>query len=161
MKTWMNPTIKRENWGAGAWENEPDKMQWTNRTTGLECLIVRNRVGALCGYVGVPDTHPYHGKGYDDIEAQVHGGLTFAKACQEGPPEETICHVPEPGKPDNLWWFGFDCAHCGDFFPQSNHFAATMPNWPVSVRDRDEIYRTVDYVSRQCRSLAKQLAAVA
>lgn len=58
-------TIPRETklaWGDGAWVDEPDKAQWQDETTGLPCLLVRNPGGALCGYVGVYPTHPYHGK---------------------------------------------------------------------------------------------------
>jgi hypothetical protein len=45
--------------------------------------MVRNRVGGLCGYVGVPGGHPFHGKGYDDLPVVVHGGLTFADRCAD------------------------------------------------------------------------------
>lgn len=29
------------------------------------------------GYVVIPESHPYHGKSYDDIPVEVHGGLTY------------------------------------------------------------------------------------
>jgi hypothetical protein len=79
--------VNRKDWPAGEWDNEPDKKQWLDKTTGLPCLIVRNNYGTLCGYVGVPKSHPLHGKGYqslydDNIDIDVHGGLTFSDGCQ-------------------------------------------------------------------------------
>lgn len=44
----------------GEWDREPDKIEWTDKKTGLPCLIVRNRLGALCGYVGVGEKHPFY-----------------------------------------------------------------------------------------------------
>ena len=98
-KTWT--AVDKATWGPGPWQDEPDKEQWADEATGYPCLIVRNRLGALCGYVGVPEGHPWHGKDYDDIEPcpDVHGGLTYADSCQEGPEGETICHVAAPGGP--------------------------------------------------------------
>lgn len=53
-KSWTFPErCNRVKWGPGPWDGEPDKMQWTDPATGLDCLIVRNTLGALCGYVGV------------------------------------------------------------------------------------------------------------
>ena len=52
-------SINKPDWQQGAFQEEPDKAQWTSRATGLDCLIVRNNSGALCGYVGIPSDHPY------------------------------------------------------------------------------------------------------
>lgn len=48
----------------GPWTDEPDKAQWIDEATGLDCLIVRNGMGTLCGYVGVDEDHPFFGVGY-------------------------------------------------------------------------------------------------
>ncbi len=56
--------VQKTKWGEGPWQAEPDKVEW--RHLGLPCLIVRNGSGALCGYVGVPPTHPLHGVGYNE-----------------------------------------------------------------------------------------------
>jgi hypothetical protein len=116
-KTWV--TVDKSGWGPGPWLEEFDKEQWADEATGYACLIKRGPVGALCGYVGVPEGHPWHGKDYDDITPypEVHGGLTYASLCQEGPEGETICHMAAPGEPEPLWWLGFDCAHAGDLSP--------------------------------------------
>ena len=78
---------------------------------GMECPIMIkesksdffNR-GWGNGYVLVPEGHKFHDKRYDDIDVDVHGGLTFSE------------HIPEgddfgwrPG-----YWVGFDTAHTGD-----------------------------------------------
>jgi len=34
-------------------------------------------LGHLCGYLGVPKPHPWYGLDYDQIDADVHGGLTY------------------------------------------------------------------------------------
>lgn len=58
-------TQDKSDWPRGPWDNEPDKIQWQDEVTGLPCLIVRGPVGALCGYVGVPKSHPAYGLSYD------------------------------------------------------------------------------------------------
>lgn len=54
------------------------------------------------GYIGVPPEHPWYGKHYDDIDCNVHGGLTYA--ADSAPTQE----------PDGYWWIGFDTAHLFD-----------------------------------------------
>lgn len=143
----------KSSWPDGVWKQEPDKIQWPDPATGLPCLIVRAPNGALCGYVGVPDTHPWHGKSYDVLygHIDVHGGLTFSDSCSlEGSEERHICHVPGPGEPDNVWWFGFDCGHAGDLSPKYMQFDITQRmGWAT--------YRDIDYVRAQVARLAEQL----
>jgi hypothetical protein len=143
--------IDKSAWLRGPWDDEPDKVQWPDEATGLPCLIVRNQAGALCGYVGVPPDHPLHGDEYQKVESkfEVHGGLSFCGACEESSdPSHGICHIPGPGEPDNVWWFGFDCAHAFDLLPAKPY---------VGLRHK-EIYRDLDYVRKECASLARQLA---
>lgn len=160
-------TIDKTAWPRGPWDDEPDKAQWVDEATGLDCLLVRNRLGALCGYVGVPPVHPWHGQDYgakvvepaDDGDPRggeidsiidVHGGLTYANACQEDEAEsEGICHVPAPGRPADVWWFGFDCGHYRDF----------APGYAIRF-DIGGTYRDLDYVRGEIASLAAQLARV-
>lgn len=162
-------TIDKAGWGDGPWHDEPDKVQWVDEATGLDCLIVRNRLGALCGYVGVPSGHPAHGQDYDKVRVNqrdpddewsdwpdVHGGLTYAASCDEGAPEDRgICHVPLEGRPVDVWWLGFDCAHSGDIVPGMDATSRALGHPPL--RCGDERYCTVEYVRRECESLAHQL----
>lgn len=142
-----------KDWDDGPWWDEPDKMQWVDEETDLDCLIVRNRLGALCGYVGVPEGHPYFGLHYRDVPVHVHGGLTFARTCADGDDVQDVCHVPEPGRPEHVWWLGFDCSHFGDCIP-------AMPEIYRSTILKVE-YRDIAYVQNECRELARQCADAA
>jgi hypothetical protein len=167
--------MDKTGWGHGPWNDEPDKLQWIDVETDLDCLIVRTRLGALCGYVGVPSEHPWHGRCYsegtptDDDDGyygddspcsliDVHGSLTYAAGCQEDASEEKgICHVPEPGRPKDVWWFGFDCAHSFDLAPG---MLARMGGESAMPSSYGESYKTVGYVREECARLAEQLLAV-
>lgn len=150
-------TVDKSSWGPGPWQDEPDKMQWVDPETDLDCLIVRSPgvTGALCGYVGVPPGHPAHGAHYDSVDVDVHGGLTYAALCQESLPEDRgVCHVPAPGRPADVYWLGFDCAHAWDLAPAmaSREFALDLSPVP------GEVYRDIAYVTGEVTRLARQLA---
>ena len=169
MKQWT--TINKTGWGEGPWQHEPDKVSWTDEATGLPCLIVRNHRGALCGYVGVDETHPwfevgYYGTDEHPIDVEVHGGLTFAEHCMPGEDESTgICHVPDPGKSDHVWWFGFDCAQPMDYSPNdpSDSLFDLLTSFADAIGRGVEGagYRDLGYVRREVTGLARQLAEAA
>lgn len=188
-KEWT--TADKSTWGEGPWQSEPDKRQWQT-AAGLPGLVVRNQFGALCGYVGVPRTHPLHSVDYNaestaldaalerrkeqpigEVPAmsvlaamlfgvepkatpetvfQVHGGLTFSDGCQPN----GICHEPDAGEDDRVWWFGFDCGHCDDLCPGMD---ARFPS--LLLDDGRRAYRDIAYVTAEVESLARQLVAVA
>jgi hypothetical protein len=83
------------------------------------------------GYVALPPDHKLHGTPYDDIDVDVHGGLTFGELGKD------MKH-----KPDNIsnedWIIGFDTAHYSD----------TMVKWPK------------EKVEAELESLVKQLEAL-
>ena len=55
-------TMDKSTWGAGPWQDEPDKLQWPDPATGAPCMMIRGQAtGAWCGYVGVFPSHPWHG----------------------------------------------------------------------------------------------------
>lgn len=159
-------TTDKSEWRDGQWQDEPDKVQWIDNATDMDCLIVRGPSGALCGYVGVLPTHPWHGKDYSACtqtpqceeswcdhtvgsRTSVHGGLTFADSCQHTDDESRgVCHVPLNGRSDSVWWFGFDCAHYGDVTPK--HDDGRYDGW----------YKTIGYVNGEVCDLARQLKAV-
>lgn len=147
--------VDRAKWAPGPWDGEPDKVQWSDMTSGLPCLIVRNELGALCGYVGLPPSHPFYEVGYSNIPssaASVHGGLTFSDHCDPGC---KICHITEPGDPDPVWWLGFDCAHAGDDVPGMAAYGFNMGRMFPG-----ESYKNMKYVREQCENLARQLWGV-
>ena len=145
--------IDKSAWGAGPWQDEPDRVEFVH--AGFACLANRrgDELGHWCGYVGVPREHPAYGKSYNDVDVEVHGGLTYAAKC-----EGEICHVPAPGMPDDVWWLGFDCAHAGDLGPG---LRATLRSLDVPENPffRD-VYRDLPYVRREIEQLAEQLAAM-
>lgn len=153
METKQWSFVDKSKWASGEWNDEPDKLQWADEATGLPCLIHRGPSGALCGYVGVTESHPWFQMDYDGIDVNVHGGPTFSDMCQ-GEKENGggICHVPGEGEPDHVWWFGFDCAHSGDLCPAYD----SRDHWNDFSR-----YRDLDYVKRECGQLAAQLHAAA
>jgi len=158
------------DWGDGPWVKEPDKIQWEYK--GMPCLIVRGPMGALCGYVGVGKQHPLYEQDGGDLSA--HGGITFTSHCQQDDREHGVCHIPDPGEEDNLWWFGFDCAHYGDFIPKMDFDLKELRKLhPELQKSYDEVkafakkhrieplmsetYRDIAYVTKEVQRLANQL----
>jgi len=60
------------------------------------------------GYVVIPKGHKLNGLNHEDIDVDVHGGLTFSERAVNLEWEET-----KNLKPDD-WIVGFDTAHYGD-----------------------------------------------
>lgn len=140
--------IDRTGWPTGPWDDEPDRADWIDAATGTPCLALRNAIfGSWSGYVLVGPRHPWHGRGYDDIVAEVHGELTFAGPSNPDPRPDTLCLL---GESDRGWWVGFDCVHLYDFTPKPSPLNA--PRWGGSYRD-------LDYVRAQCHYLALQARA--
>lgn len=148
----------RTRWPEGPWTAEPeDKVVWVDPETDLDCMAVRNQLGAWCGYVGVAPGHRLHGADYeaahDAAAVDVHGGLTFADRCAPSGkgPQEGICHIEQDGRPDPVWWFGFDCAHAWDVVPGLETLGVGS--------DAGGAYRDLGFVVAECETLARQLAA--
>ena len=143
--------IDRTGWAAGPWDNEGDEEKWVDEATGYQCLMLRNSMGAWCGYVAVPKDHPLHGKSYDDAHGaaaiNVHGGLTF-----DG-------ERAEPGQ----WFLGFDCNHYRDRAPGLESLLVNIRNGVngPGLGDDFDVYRTAAYVRDECTNLARQLKEAA
>ncbi len=166
--------------GDGPWLGEADKVAWRDRATGYECIILRDtRRGFLGGYVGVPASHPLYQFEDDAIPAdlgiEVHGGVTYARMCQDGPSPERrpryearrICHVLVGYDPiseatgyriedGHMWWFGFACDHIADVVPGDAGHARRGALLGVA-----QVYRDDAYVVGEVRNLAAQLRAIA
>ena len=115
---------------------EPTSFSFFHR--GFPCLGCIGNLETWCGYVGVGEEHPLYKIHYDDIEIEVHGGLTFSS-----------CDLPYDGVSE-VWWLGFDCAHAGDRIPGFS----VHPVFNQSA----SIYRDIDFVKNECRSLVEQLS---
>lgn len=166
----------RSNWLPGPWMAEPfDKVHWIDPATDMDCMIIRGGMGAWCGYVAVTEGHPAYDQPYNDVEADVHGGLTYGGRCME---DGKICHEPLPGRPAAVYWLGFDCSHSADLAPGMLSLDKMMAEkdgthglWtrhrdydPQTGRISrggyfDEVYRTAGYAKFQVELLAQQLKA--
>ena len=148
---------------------------------GSKCVVAAMPIGHRCGYVGVSEAHPLFGVGYDeecdtltkphkevmggdigkrgiipilcagdsprpDVVFDAHGGLTYS-----GDGNYPI-DTDEP-----LWWFGFDCGHCGDAQDPSIMDKTSLSGYDMYPFDGGEI-RTTEYVVEEVNRLAEQLS---
>ena len=91
----LKEAAKHDRLGNGEWSGEPDLLEF--EAYGFKCQAKRHDdLGHLYGYITVGADHPWHALTYDEVDADVHGGLTFS----------------------NEGRFGFDCAHLGDVVPK-------------------------------------------
>lgn len=104
---------------------------------GFSYEVSKQDRGYHCGYVRIPEGHPWYGEHYnnlftsEDFVVDVHGGLTFSAMDRE----------------TKEWIIGFDCAHYGDApTPESE--------WEYGI------YRSAEYVEAQCRHLCRQAKEV-
>lgn len=113
------------------WLREPNEDKWIGHYI---CVMKRGAGGAWCGYVGVPPDHPrFDG---DDSGLEVHGGITWNRQCLLD------------GTHAELQWFGFDCAHSGDWCPKV-------------TRHPGDIYRTYAFARAETEKLDEQLWQIA
>lgn len=180
--------IPKSEWGPGPWQDEPDKLEWIDDETGYQCLIKRNPfTGALCGYVGLSEGHPYYGKKYSDRiplddapgmspDMESVGGIPLlielwkTAAGPDGRVSlDVIIRVHGSvtftgfweDREDGLWYFGFDTGHYMDYMPGLVASTERHLGRTSCLRHQDCVYRTISYVQDQCRQLAQQLKAVA
>ena len=156
--------VDKSDWPDGPWMSEPDKVHWIYN--GLDCLILRNDFGSLCGYVGVPEAHKLHGISLDeifdsDVDLDCHGGVTFSKPCRPHPDGEHkgICHSEANAANKLVWWIGFDCGHFNDYQPVYHHNSLfhSLEKVAMSLNFEKPIYRTYSYVFEETQRLADQL----
>lgn len=157
---------------------------------GLCCVITFGDSGHRCGYVGIPKTHILYGKEYDEyleikkknvwdrevsgifpllgtvideddrirIEAyfNCHGGITYS-----GGGEKSKYPIES-----DLWWFGFDCAHCNDgrdfdlaieYFPEISERLLKAKQVEDMFPIHGEHLWSKQEVEEECKLLAEQL----
>lgn len=93
-----------------------------------------------CGYVNLPDDHPWRRMAQEDIPVRVHGGLTYG--------------------PDGDGWIGFDMMHAGDRLVTRDGHDMDADLKPVCVAmglpEPRPHRRTVDDARRWTLDLARQ-----
>lgn len=170
------------------------KVEKSAEYLGYQYVVVFTQMGHRCGYVGVPKSHPMHGRGYGenlpflkmstieqepigkrgiipvlcrdheeentsaDVYFNVHGGVTFAgRGIGDNYPVE-----------GDLWWFGFDCAHCDDGKDLSQVEAYGLVENQRQFEELKRIehmfntggeMRSFEYVERECHSFIEQIIA--
>ena len=118
-------------------EKEGDSLQWSYTCSNgviIDCSIHRNGVKALCGYITLTPDNSLYGVGYDDLDLQAHGGLTYNSYDD-----------------NNNWVIGFDCAHYQDL----------SPYFLLNEEEKYSFgqigtYRDMKYVKSECENLAEQ-----
>lgn len=142
-------TQDKSGWKSGVWQSESDYYYWIDQKTALDCLIVRNAYGCLCGYVGIKESNKFHGTHYNEIEEQLgyetsYGGLTYSESCND-----VICHHHDGN--GITWWVGFDTSHCGDLMPNYDGFIFDAAN---------QTYKDVEFVVKEVEKLAITLTSL-
>jgi hypothetical protein len=160
-----DPPVDRSQWLPGPWDSEPDRLEF--RHAGFPCLLRRGGGGAWCGYVALPPGHAWYDLEASDIPASVN---------YKAPCDGDICHVPEPGEPDNVQWIGFDCGHARDIRPADMGLFRDMIPGAESLTDfaslcrameeyglllEGQQYRDVGYVRAKTERLAEEAKAAA
>ncbi len=141
---------------------EPHRLLTKGVHEGFEWEVTFNYSGFRCGYVRLPQGHPWHGKDYNDISPDVHGGLSFAEP-------DLRCGK---GGADDAWWIGFDCGHAFDLpdpdLPiEGEHFESWIKSFEDMASRRTPTgypqmtIKTTEYVEAECRSLCEQAASIA
>lgn len=156
--------VDRTGWPKGVWDAEPDRVDWKTKA-GFPALALRHPSGHWCGYVAVPPGHPAY-ESADESVVDVHGGVTYASKCAGN-----VCHVPEPGEPADVFWLGFDFAHCNDASPSAWDMSSGFSTWSEDGRtclwgpsakmgkgDVKGVYRDLAYVRAECEQVGRQLA---
>ena len=148
------------------------------------CVVLMTDLGHRCGYVGISPNHSLYKKEYSDtipeelksklekvlcepigkrgiidilchdpenprigILFDVHGGITFSRGDGKYPIEK-----------ENIWWFGYDCAHAGD--------GKDLSVVSESIREIELMYpnndpvRSLEYCIKECESLSDQLEEI-
>ncbi|MGF6877347.1 hypothetical protein [Paraburkholderia sp. MM5477-R1] len=169
------------------WETEPHEAAFI--ANGLQCFMMRNDMQVWCGYVGVPASHvlyeldrldlvPFPETWRDrhvlpDEQGIVNVFLSMFRDARNEIPES---HAPLAmvlsahgglsfsGRlsswPD-LWFFGFDCGHAGDYSPGLHQVllgSGYLQRGPDFAGPLFSTYRTFDYVQSEVISLSDQIA---
>jgi hypothetical protein len=138
---------KLAKFGPGPWMTEPDRVEY--KAEGFPVLLLRHEeLGNWCGYLAVQPGNPLHGLDHRDVSGDlwVHGGVNYASQCSE-----RVCHVPDPGEPDDVWWFGFDAGHGFDMSPGLMRLGSPLREMLWGE------YRDLEYIKASVEGLAAQI----
>lgn len=93
-------------------------------------------------YIEIPKNHKYYLKNYDEINIDVHGGLSYSDNYL----------IVENEKLTNTWFIGWDYAHYDDFIGYEL-------NYPLEFRTSGKKW-TTEEIQEEVYSVCKQLKEV-
>lgn len=147
MKCMQRNNICKDDWPDGPWNNEPDILTFEH--FNRKCCISRNKFGNLCGYVAIEDKNdPLWFSGYNDLDADIYGGLTFSGFSVQLSRE--ICR-----QSSSVWWIGFDTSHSDDLSP-SLIGKDLYDNLPKNIIKRTT-YKNIEFVKNETMLLSERL----
>lgn len=124
--------------------NSDNKLLDSGKCMGY-CYYILNLGTHPTAYVEVPKDHKYYLKNYDEIDIDVHGGLTYSDNYL----------IVEGEKITNCWFIGWDYAHFDDFIGYElnypNEFRTNGKKW-TTEEIQDDVYK----VCKQLHSLEKE-----
>ena len=134
-------------------QDEGGTVYFDGMLHGLRCKIARGG-GSLVAYIGIPHNHEFAFKSYDNIDLDVHGGLTFAGTGVD------------PGLWNKgLYWLGWDYAHMGDramfgaeLFLKHGDIRSYEIEAQYPMNHNDETRWTVPMVYKELEEAAKEVS---
>lgn len=95
-------------------------------------------------YIKIPKTHKYYGIDYNDLDINVHGGLTYSK-------NKLIINFKEL----KGWFIGWDYAHYGDYVSWQEKTLSKIKEWGSSKFSNKKW--TTQEILEDVKSVCKQL----
>jgi hypothetical protein len=125
------------------WENEPNFLEFIDDSTGYKCFILRRKDwGSLQGFVQIPKEHS-HRLSIKKLKIRAHdwivpdAGRYFRYEFKPNLPIDDFTR--------ESYLVFFSCSDIDDLLPYSDK---NNPNAK---------YRNIEYVTNECKKLAKQL----
>ena len=86
------------------------------RRAMCKIMLYTRSAGYANGYVAIPPEHPLFGKHYDELEVDVHRGLTYSSPSSDIFEyfDTRAIELLDEEIPKGWWVFGFDTLHYGD-----------------------------------------------
>ncbi|MFK4132212.1 hypothetical protein ACI2KR_07955 [Pseudomonas luteola] len=155
--------VDKSNWIDGPWKAEPDLSVWIEPVSNLVCLISRPTLGGnLCGYVMLPEDHPWYGVRADKFPTipKVRS-INFANhfpplSSHNADYDETIAN-------SKGWWIGIDGMRSGDLSPwpfeNMRELFEHDENFRIAVdramgNDTHSTYKGMAFMEEQCTLIA-------
>ena len=154
------------------------KKRWTTKA-GYAAVVLWVRDSHHCGYVRVPENHPFYKKEYNDhLDMGLWDKILNSEKVFRGSPMDLLIgsmdkeeglgprisylfdvhggitfgnHIQAKEFNENDWYFGYDCAHYNDI-------TEYMKKDPEIMSFKGEAtFKDLDFCIQECESLADQL----